>query len=199
MFPKVITDLIDSLRRLPGIGPKSAEKLAFYLLRLPQSFLTDFSSSILELKNKVSYCEICKNVTDQKVCRICESADRDQDMVMVVEEPMDVVAFERGKKYQGVYHVLHGRISPLENIGPDELFINELLSRVKNTKEIIIATNPTMEGEATALYLNKKIKDLPAGRQVKISRLGMGIPTGADLDYADDMTLTQALEGRREI
>ncbi|OGM76983.1 hypothetical protein A2188_00530 [Candidatus Woesebacteria bacterium RIFOXYA1_FULL_43_9] len=120
-------------------------------------------------------------------------------MVMVVEEPMDVVAFERGKKYQGVYHVLHGRISPLENIGPDELFINELLSRVKNTKEIIIATNPTMEGEATALYLNKKIKDLPAGRQVKISRLGMGIPTGADLDYADDMTLTQALEGRREI
>jgi len=199
VFPKVITDLIDSLRRLPGIGPKSAEKLAFYLLRLPQSFLTDFSSSILELKNKVSYCEICKNVTDQKVCRICESADRDQDMVMVVEEPMDVVAFERGKKYQGVYHVLHGRISPLENIGPDELFINELLSRVKNTKEIIIATNPTMEGEATALYLNKKIKDLPAGRQVKISRLGMGIPTGADLDYADDMTLTQALEGRREI
>ena len=173
--------------------------MAFYLLRLPQSFLTDFSSSILELKNKVSYCEICKNVTDQKVCRICESADRDQDMVMVVEEPMDVVAFERGKKYQGVYHVLHGRISPLENIGPDELFINELLSRVKNTKEIIIATNPTMEGEATALYLNKKIKDLPAGRQVKISRLGMGIPTGADLDYADDMTLTQALEGRREI
>ena len=199
VFPKVITDLIESLRRLPGIGPKSAEKLAFYLLRLPQSFLTDFSSSILELKNKVSYCEICKNVTDQKVCRICESADRDQDMVMVVEEPMDVVAFERGKKYQGVYHVLHGRISPLENIGPDELFINELLSRVKNTKEIIIATNPTMEGEATALYLNKKIKDLPAGRQVKISRLGMGIPTGADLDYADDMTLTQALEGRREI
>ena len=199
MFPKVITDLIESLRRLPGIGPKSAEKLAFYLLRLPQSFLTDFSTSIAELKSKVSYCEICKNVTDQKVCRICESADRDQDMVMVVEEPMDVVAFERGKKYQGVYHVLHGRISPLENIGPDELFINELLSRVKNTKEIIIATNPTMEGEATALYLNKKIKDLPAGRQVKISRLGMGIPTGADLDYADDMTLTQALEGRREI
>lgn len=197
MFPKVITDLIDSLRRLPGVGPKSAEKLAFYLLRMPQSFLTDLSVSISELKDKVSYCEICKNATDQKVCVICENVDRDQNMVMVVEEPMDVVAFERSKKYKGVYHVLHGRISPLENIGPDELFINELLGRVKTVKEIIIATNPTMEGEATALYLNKRIKALSF--KVKTSRLGMGIPTGADLDYADDMTLTQAIEGRREI
>jgi len=197
VFPKVITDLIESLRRLPGIGPKSAEKLAFYLLRMPQSFLTDFSSSVLELKSKVNYCATCKNVTDRKVCKICENAGRDQGVVMVVEEPMDVVAFERGKKYQGVYHVLHGRISPLENIGPDELFIKELLDRVKDVDEIIIATNPTMEGEATALYLNKKLKI--ENSKLKITRLGMGIPTGADLDYADDMTLSQALEGRREI
>lgn len=197
MFPKVIQDLIDSLQRLPGIGPKSAEKLAFYLLRMPQSFLTDLSVSVAELKNKVGYCATCKNVTDGKVCTICDNPDRDKNVIMVVEEPMDVVAFERSKKYKGVYHVLHGRISPLENIGPDELFINELLDRVKAAKEIIVATNPTMEGEATALYLNKRIKALSS--KIKTSRLGMGIPTGADLDYADDMTLTQAIEGRREI
>ena len=202
VFPKVIQDLIDSLRRLPGIGPKSAEKLAFYLLRMPQAFLTDFSVSIAELKKRVNYCEVCKNATDQTVCRICEDAGRNKSLVMVVEEPMDVVAFERMGKFKGTYHVLHGRISPLENIGPDELFINELLNRVKGresgrVEEVIIATNPTMEGEATALYLNKKIKELNA--KVKMTRLGMGIPTGADLDYADDMTLTQALEGRREI
>lgn len=200
-IPKAVTDLVDSFQMLPGIGPKTAQRLAFYLLHVPQGELEHFAASLTNLKISTMLCSICKNVTESDPCLICLDTSRDQNMIMVVEQPIDLFAFERSGKYQGMYHVLHGVINPLENIGPDEIFTNELMSRVKGTKEkdfeIIIATNPTMEGDATAMYLKSRLK--VQNPDIKISRLGMGIPTGADLEYADETTLKEAIVGRREM
>jgi recombination protein RecR len=192
-----IAALIESFQKLPGVGPKSAQRLTYYLLHVPQSQLDDFAESVTRLKKDTVLCSICKNVSETDPCPICSDPSRDKTQIMVVEQPLDILAFEKTGRFKGVYHVLHGAISPLENIGPDEIYIEPLLSRMKGAKEIIVATNPTMEGEATSMYLLKKIKE--QNPKLKITRLGMGIPTGADLEYADEVTLTQALEGRREL
>jgi recombination protein RecR len=196
-----IQALIDSFQRLPGIGPKSAQRLTYYLLHVPQIQLDEFADAISHLKRDTKLCSICKNISESDPCPICSDPLRDQSQVLVVEEPLDILAFEKTGKYKGVYHVLHGAINPLENIGPDEIYIDALMDRIRDkgskVEEIIIATNPTMEGEATAMYLMKRIKG--EDFRLKITRLGMGIPTGADLEYADEVTLTQALEGRREL
>lgn len=195
---KAISSLIESFEKLPGIGPKSAQRLTYYLLHVPQRELDDFSESLANLKKNTVLCSICKNVGENDPCSICTDEMRDKETCLVVEQPLDLIAFERSGKYRGLYHVLHGAINPLDNIGPDEIFIQALLDRVDNIDEIIIATNPTMEGEATAMYMAKKLKT-EKNQKIKVTRLGMGIPTGADLEYADDVTLTQALEGRREL
>lgn len=196
-----IAALIESFQKLPGVGPKSAQRLAYYLLHVPQSQLDDFAENLSNLKKETKLCSVCKNVNETDPCSICSDQARDHSIVMVVEQPLDVIAFERTGKFKGVYHVLHGAINPLENIGPDEIYIQQLLDRIKGEgqeiKEIIIATNPTMEGEATSMYLTKKLKS--ERQEVKVTRLGMGIPTGADLEYADETTLTQAIDGRREL
>jgi len=196
-----IAALIESFQKLPGIGPKSAQRLTYYLLHVPQTELDDFAESVSRLKKDTVLCSICKNVSEINPCPICSDNSRDHSLVLVVEQPLDILAFEKTGKFKGVYHVLHGAISPLDNIGPDEIFVQELLDRLKDRKsdisEVIIATNPTMEGEATAMYLKKQFS--VNNSKVKITRLGMGIPTGADLEYADEVTLTQALEGRREL
>ena len=198
---KPIASLIESFQRLPGIGPKSAQRLTYYLLHVPQSDLDAFSESLSRLKKDTVLCSICRNVNEKDPCEICSDKARDATTILVVEQPLDILAFEKTGKYKGIYHVLHGSISPLENIGPDELYIEDLIRRAKSKKggirEIIIATNPTMEGEATAMYLGKKLKE--ANSKIKITRLGMGIPTGADLEYADETTLIQAIQGRREL
>lgn len=199
-IPRAISSLIESFERLPGIGPKSAQRLTYYLLHVPQRELDDFSKNLTELKKNTVLCSKCKNVGENDPCSICTDEMRDKTICLVVEQPLDLIAFERSGKYHGQYHVLHGAINPLENIGPDEIYVSDLLKRLdKDTKitEVVVATNPTMEGEATAMYLKKQITT--SNPEIKISRLGMGIPTGADLEYADDVTLTQALEGRREL
>jgi recombination protein RecR len=196
-----IAALIESFQKLPGVGPKSAQRLTYYLLHIPQVQLDEFADNLENLKKNTKLCSICKNVAETDPCPVCTDPSRDHSVILVVEQPLDILAFEKTGNFRGVYHVLHGAISPLENIGPDELFIDQLLDRVKSkgedVKEIIIATNPTMEGNATAMYIDKKLK-IENGK-LKITRLGMGIPTGADLEYADETTLTQALEGRREL
>ena len=195
---KPIAALIESFEKLPGIGPKTAQRLTFYLLHNPQRELDVFAQSLSRVKKDTVLCRVCRNISEDDPCPICSDSGRDAKTVLVVEQPLDILAFEKTGKYQGVYHVLHGSISPLENIGPDEIYIEDLLKRAKkDLVEIIIATNPTMEGEATAMYLNKKLKSLSP--KLKVTRLGMGIPTGADLEYADETTLTQAIVGRREI
>jgi len=194
-----IAALIESFQKLPGVGPKSAQRLTYYLLHVPQSQLDDFAESVSRLKKDTVLCSVCKNVSETDPCPICSDPTRDQSQIMVVEQPLDILAFEKTGKFKGVYHVLHGAINPLDNIGPDEIYIDPLLDRVKknNIEEIIIATNPTMEGEATSMYLKKQLT--VNSQQLKVTRLGMGIPTGADLEYADEVTLTQAFEGRREL
>ncbi len=200
-IPKAIQNLIESFEKLPGIGPRTAQRLTFYLLHIPQSELDLFSNALINLKKQTILCSICKNVGETDPCSICDDTGRDCSTILVVEQPLDVLAFEKTGKYSGVYHVLHGSISPLENIGPDELYIQQLLDRIRNqestVKEVIIATNPTMEGEATSMYLKKQLTI--NHRPLIITRLGMGIPTGADLEYADETTLIQAIMGRREI
>lgn len=195
---KPLAALIDSFHKLPGIGPKTAQRLTFYLLHVPQAELNSFSEALANLKKDTVLCSICKNVSEVDPCPICSDSTRDSSIILVVEQPLDILAFEKTSKFKGFYHVLHGSISPLENIGPDELYIVDLVKRVrKGIKEIIIATNPTMEGEATAMYLLKKLK--AKSPKLKVSRLGMGVPTGADLEYADETTLIQAIQGRREL
>ncbi len=198
---KAISALTESFEKLPGIGPKSAQRLTYYLLHVPQTQLDEFSNNLTRLKKDTVLCSVCKNVAESDPCNICSDSSRDHTVCLVVENPLDVIAFERSGRYKGLYHVLHGAINPLENIGPDEIFIADLLNRIKDqdTKiaEVVIATNPTMEGEATAMFLTKQLRIKNEG--LIITRLGMGIPTGADLEYADDTTLTQALEGRRVI
>lgn len=199
--PKPLQNIIESFEKLPGIGPKTAQRLGYYLLHVPQRELDSFSDSLSNLKKNTVLCSICKNVSEHDPCFICSDSQRDSSIVMVVEQPLDLLAIDRGGRYNGMYHVLHGVINPLDNIGPDEIFIEQLFDRVKNSQseilEIIIATNPTMEGDATAMYLSGKIKGL--NKDMRVSRLGMGIPQGADLEYADETTLRQAIEGRRSI
>src|SRR3972149_349739 len=206
LLPKALSNLIESFQKLPGIGPKTAQILAFYLLHVPQEDLDSFSEALSNLKKNTIICSTCKNVSEVNPCPICSDTNRDLSKILIVEQPLDVLAIERTGRYNGLYHVLHGAINPLENIGPDEIFIEQLLDRVKErdggrvevkTKEIIIATNPTMEGDATAMYLSKKLK--VKSQKLKVTRLGMGIPTGADLEYADEVTLREALAGRREM
>lgn len=195
---KPLAVLIDSFHKLPGIGPKTAQRLTFYLLHVPQAELDSFSKALANLKKDTVLCSICKNVNEKDPCPICSDSTRDSSIILVVEQPLDILAFEKTSKFKGFYHVLHGSISPLENIGPDELYIEDLVKRVrKGLKEVIIATNPTMEGEATAMYLLKKLK--AKSPKLKVTRLGMGVPTGADLEYADETTLISAIQGRREL
>ena len=200
-IPKPIGALIESFQRLPGIGPKSAQRLTYYLLHVPQTQLDEFAGSLSRLKKDTVLCSVCRNVSESDPCPICSDTSRDRATILVVEQPLDILAFEKTGKFNGLYHVLHGAVSPLENIGPDELYIEDLLVRIRKKesgiKEIIIATNPTMEGEATAMYLKKQL--LVLSSKLLVTRLGMGIPTGADLEYADETTLTQALEGRRNL
>lgn len=188
-FPKQIQNLIEAFERLPGVGPKTAERLAFYLLHVPETEIKKFGEAVLGLKDGIKLCSVCKNITNFEICEICGSLQRDKKIICVVESPLDVFSLEKTGKYNGLYHVLHGVINPLANIGPEELFIDDLLKR--EATEIILALNPTMEGEATSMYLRKKI------RAAKVTRLGMGMPTGGDIQYADETTLARALEGRR--
>jgi len=202
-LPRSISKLIESFEKLPGIGPKSAQRLTFYLLHVPQEELNQFGENLSNLKKNTVLCSLCFNVAETDPCPVCTDPTRDKSIILVVEQPLDVLAIEKTGKYKGVYHVLHGAISPLNNIGPDELYINQLLSHITSNSshvtEVILATNPTMEGEATAMYIAKQIRDLPIpNSQLRISRLGQGLPTGGDLEYADETTLQQALEGRRE-
>ena len=200
-IPKAVQNLIESFERLPGIGPKTAQRLTFYLLHVPQGELDRFSESVQKLKKNTVLCSACFSVGESDPCSICSDDRRDMSTICVVEEPLDVLSLERNGRYQGLYHVLHGRIDPLNNIGPDEIYITQLLQRLKNStngnkiKEIIIATNPTMEGEATAMYLLKQLKS--QNSKVKITRIGRGLPVGADLEYADEVTLQRAMEGRQ--
>ncbi|HUF53730.1 MAG TPA: recombination mediator RecR [Dehalococcoidia bacterium] len=189
--------LIEEFYRLPGIGPKSAQRLAYYILRMPAQDARSLSDAIMEVKERVTLCSICQNVTEVDPCRICTDAGRDRSVICVVEEPLDILALERIGSYHGLYHVLHGAISPMDGVGPEDLKVSELLARLKDggVTEIILATNPNLEGEATAMYLSRLIA--PLG--VRTTRLARGLPAGGDLEYADDDTLTRALEGRREL
>lgn len=201
-IPRVIENLVESFEKLPGIGPKTAQRLTFYLLHVPQSDLESFAQNLMSLKKETVLCSVCKNVADADPCSICADPTRDKSTIMVVEQPLDILAIEKTGKYKGLYHALHGAINPLENIGPEELFIDALVSRVKSpdssVREVVMATNPTMEGDATAMYLRRELKALEIKNwKLEISRLGVGIPTGADLEYADETTITQAIEGRR--
>lgn len=190
-FPRQIQNVIDAFERLPGVGPKTAERLAFYLLHVPESEIERFSNAITGLKSGIVLCGECKNITSTEMCDICADKTRDKEMICVVESPLDVFSLEKSGTYRGLYHVLHGLINPLNNIGPDELYINDLFKR--SAAEIILGLNPTMEGEATALYIKDKLKD----KGFKITRLGVGLPIGGDMQYADSTTLSRALEGRR--
>jgi recombination protein RecR len=196
-FPEPLTRLVEELQRLPGIGPKSAQRLAFHMLKAPREQAERLSSAIRELKARVTYCSVCSNITDSDPCAYCRSTDRDQRVICVVEEPQNVSAIEKTREFRGVYHVLMGAISPLQGIGPDELKVKELLMRLApgEVTEVILATNPNVEGEATALYLARLLK--PLG--VKVTRIAMGVPVGSDLEYADEVTMHKALEGRREV
>ncbi len=189
--------LIEQFEKLPGIGKKSAQRLAFHLLDLPQESSRAIAQAIIDAKDKIKNCNVCYNFTDKEKCSVCENEVRDKSVICVVENARDVIAFERTREYNGVYHVLHGLISPMDGIGPDQLYIKELLHRAQNDDvlEIIMATNPTVEGEATAMYLSKLLKTL--GK--KVTRLAYGIPVGGNLEYADEITLYRALEGRSEI
>ena len=196
-FPAALERLTEEFARLPGIGSKSAQRLAFYTLSLSQEEAESFANAILEAKAQVHTCPICQNLTDRDKCAICDDDERDHGVICVVAEARDVVAMERAREYSGVYHVLHGVISPLSHIGPDDIRIRELLERVKagGVREVIMATNPDTEGEATAMYISRLLR--PLG--VRVTRLAYGIPVGSQLEYADEVTLLRALEGRREI
>ena len=210
-LPKAIVNLINVFERLPGIGPKSATRLAFYLLNTPDSFVEELSKDLLKLKKEIKICKECGGVSENEICEICANGKRDKKVICVVERAIDVMAIENIGGFNGVYHVLGGVLNPLEHVGPDDLKINELIERIQNLPlapplkkggerpddgrvEIIIATNPTMEGEATALYIRKKIREVNG--EIKVSRIGSGLPMGADLEFADQATISRAMEGR---
>lgn len=191
-----VARLIEELAKLPGIGPRTAQRLAFYLLNQPKERAMALAQAIVNAREKVGYCSICCNLTDEDPCQICSDIKRDRSIICVVEEPKDVIAMEKTREYRGLYHVLHGAISPMDGVGPDDLKIKELLHRInEEVKEVVLATNPNVNGEATALYLAKILK--PLG--VKVTRLAHGIPVGGDIEFADEATLARAFLGRREI
>jgi len=199
-LPRPVRAMVEQFEKLPGIGPKSAQRLAFYLLHVPDYAIEDFRTALIDLKQKTVLCEICHYIDESSPCVICSDTTRSVESICVVESPLDVIALEQSEKFHGKYHVLHGVISPLENIGPDQLYLRDLKERLPEAKEVIIATNPTMEGGATALYIEKMIRDAGFGADVlKITRIGHGLPVGADIEYADGVTLARALEGRREL
>jgi len=197
-YPKPLNKLINELSKLPGIGGKTAQRLAFYILALEESEATSLANSIVNAKRSLHYCSVCGNLTDTDPCEICSDESRDRTKVCVVETPQDVIAMERIREFKGMYHVLHGAISPVEGIGPNDINLKSLITRLQQhdeIDEIIVATNPNIEGEATAMYIARLLK--PSG--IKVTRIAHGIPVGGDLEYADEVTLLKAMEGRREI
>lgn len=196
-YAEPVANLIDELSKLPGIGPKTAQRLAFFLLNVSSDYAKGLAKAIIDAKDKIRYCTVCSNLTDVDPCQICSSEKRDRSTICIVEEPRDVVAIERTREFKGLYHVLHGAISPMEGIGPNDIKVKELLPRLQSgdIKEVVLATNPNIEGEATAMYIAHIIK--PLG--IKVTRIAHGLPVGGDLEYADEVTLTKAFEGRREI
>ena len=196
-FPAALQNLADQFARLPGIGGKTAQRLAFYVLGLPDEQAQEFAESILEAKRSVKTCPVCQNLTDKELCPICADEQRDKSIICVVAEPRDVIALERSHEFQGTYHVLHGVISPLNHVTQDDIRIRELLQRVASggVREVIMATNPDTEGEATAMYISRLLRPM----EVKVTRLAYGVPVGSQLEYADEVTLSRALEGRHEI
>jgi recombination protein RecR len=198
-LPEAISQLVEELRKLPGIGPKTAQRLAFHLVVSGKDSMNRLVSSLIEARDKIGYCSVCGNLTDVDPCGICQDVRRDPSVICVVAYPKDVLAIERAGAFRGLYHVLHGYIEPLKGIGPEEIRVKELMDRLVSTggevKEVILATNPDVDGETTALYLAKELKP----RNVKVTRLARGLPFGADLDYADEVTLSKSLEARREM
>ena len=196
-FPAALQNLADQFARLPGIGGKTAQRLAFHVLELPQADAQAFADAILEAKRTVRSCPVCQNLTDREICPICDDDTRDHSLICVVAEPKDVIAMERSREFRGVYHVLHGVISPLNHVTQDDIRVKELLTRVAqgDVREVIMATNPDTEGEATAMYISRLLRPM----EVKVTRLAYGVPVGSQLEYADEVTLSRALEGRQEI
>ena len=197
IYTPALQKLIDELGKLPGVGPKSAQRIAFHLIKIPEQDALSLADAIQQAKQKVRFCETCFNMSDEAICEICSDSQRDSSLICVVEEPRDIVALERTREYKGLYHVLQGAINPIDGIGPEQLKIRELLERLKGNTvvEVILCTNPNIEGEATAMYLAKLIE--PLG--IQVSRIASGLPVGGDLEYADELTLGRALEGRRNI
>jgi recombination protein RecR len=194
-LPEPLVRLIGELQRLPGIGPKGAQRLAFHILKTPRDITDRLADAVREVKERVTYCSTCNNITDVDPCAFCTNPDRDRHLICVVEEPPNVSAIEKTREFKGLYHVLMGALSPLQGVGPDDLKIKGLLARVTDGLEVILATNPNVEGEATAIYLARLLK--PLG--VKVTRIAMGVPVGSDLEYADEVTMNKAMEGRREV
>ncbi|MBE7064704.1 MAG: recombination protein RecR [Ruminococcaceae bacterium] len=196
LYAKTVVKLIEEFEKLPGIGHKSAQRIAFYLLEQPEEKVKTFADAMVKAREGLCYCSVCCNMSDREVCDICENAARDKSVICVVEDPRDVAAMERSREFRGLYHVLHGAISPMSGIGAEDIKLKELVKRLDGeVNEVIVATNPTVEGETTAMYISKLLK--PLG--VKVTRIAHGIPVGGDLEYADEITLARALQGRREI
>ncbi len=196
-YPEPISKLIDGFMKLPGIGPKTAARLAFFVLKMKEDDVLELGKALVNAKRNLHYCTQCYNITDVDPCYLCRDTRRDPSVICIVQEPKDVIAMEKTKEFNGTYHVLHGAISPIEGIGPEELRIAELIKRLQDdiVQEIILATNPTIEGEATAMYISRLVK--PSG--IRVTRIAHGLPVGGDLEYADEVTLAKALEGRRDI
>jgi recombination protein RecR len=195
-FPSSLQRLVEELQRLPGIGPKGAQRLAFHILKTPRDTTDRLIDAVRDVKERITYCSVCNNITDVDPCGFCSNSDRDHRTICVVEEPTNVAAIEKTREFKGVYHVLMGALSPLQGVGPDDLKIKSLLARLGDgVTEVILATNPNVEGEATAIYLARLLK--PLG--VKVTRIAMGLPVGSDLEYADEITMNKAMEGRREV
>ncbi|EAE6662471.1 recombination mediator RecR [Listeria monocytogenes] len=196
-YPEPITKLIDSFMKLPGIGPKSAARLAFYVLDMKEDDVLDFAKALVDAKRNLSFCSVCGHITDKDPCYICTDTSRDRSVICVVQESKDVIAMEKMRDFHGLYHVLHGTISPMDGIGPEDINIPDLLKRLQDDtiEEVILATNPNVEGEATAMYISRLLK--PSG--IKVTRIAHGLPVGGDLEYADEVTLSKAMEGRREV
>ena len=199
-LPRAVSDLVTSFEKLPGIGPKSAQRLVFYLLHNPEHELDRFAANLQKLKKDTVLCSTCHNVSESNPCPVCADTSRDETMLCIVEQPLDVLAIERSGAFKGLYHVLHGVIAPLNNIGPEQLFQHDIVKRLEGVGEVVLATNPTMEGEATALYITEYLEQSgKTSETLTISRIGHGLPIGADIEYADGMTLSRALEGRRKV
>ncbi|EGB0185656.1 recombination protein RecR [Listeria monocytogenes] len=196
-YPEPITKLIDSFMKLPGIGPKSAARLAFYVLDMKEDDVLDFAKALVDAKRNLSFCSVCGHITDKDPCYICADTSRDRSVICVVQESKDVIAMEKMRDFHGLYHVLHGTISPMDGIGPEDINIPDLLKRLQDDtiEEVILATNPNVEGEAAAMYISRLLK--PSG--IKVTRIAHGLPVGGDLEYADEVTLSKAMEGRREV